>query len=92
MHIITNNQYRQILNSFDLPAEVLSEFDYYNEEQLSQALFFKYKGQYYDLAQFQKVKHSGLENWHGLFSLSYFSGILVKLANDGESVLVGRYH
>lgn len=90
--IVTNHQYRPILSSYDLPKEALKEFYHYYTEQLEQASFFKYKGIYYDLSNFMRTKSEEFKGWDGVHSDSYFSGILIKLSKDCESVIVGRYY
>lgn len=94
MNIITNNIARPILYSYELPKEVLKEFDYYNTEQLEQASFFKYKGSYYDLGNFIRINTDdpGFKLWDGAQGNSWFSGVLVRCTNDNEAVIVGRYY
>ena len=86
MKIKTNNRPIPIISGFDLPEKARAEFDYYETlEELYQANFFRYKGQYWDLSQFMP---GGPPGWVGCYSLTVFSGILIKLVNDGESVIV----
>lgn len=73
----------------------------------SGAQFIRYKGELHDLSEFVRIvppggKSVGFEHhdvsghfngWHGIRTDSYFSGLLVRWADDsGESVIVGRYY
>jgi hypothetical protein len=104
--IKTNNQARAVLRSYDLTEKERAEFDYLDEEQIEWASFFRYKGQVYDLGDFvrlvERSKQVGFEHgcddgspllkWHGIMTESYFSGLLVRYADEHcESVIVGRY-
>ena len=95
MEIITNNQPRPILYSWNLSAKELAEFDYMDDEEKEFAQFFRYKGNVYDLGVFLAVGNSvmfgELSQWHGYQNDSYFSGLVVKYADDHESVTVGWY-
>lgn len=94
--IKTNNVPRDIIHGFELTKTEASEFDYYNDEELTEQSFFRYKGMVYDLGEFivfqgfmsdeQKTVTSG---WDGYCSDSYFSATVVKYVNDYESVVVG---
>lgn len=69
----------------------------------SGAQFFRYRGQLYDLGEFVRIvppgqagggfahyDHTGdLVGWDGIATDSYFSGTVVKLVDDGDSVIVG---
>lgn len=68
------------------------------------AEFFRYRGELYDLGQFSRIIQVGsvrchpmecdsphFQGWQGYMSDSFFSGMLVKYANDGESVVVAIY-
>ena len=70
----------------------------------SGATFFRYRGELYDLGEFSRVIPHGsrschptecdspeMAGWHGYMSNSYFSGILIKLVDNYESVIVGAY-
>ena len=101
MQIVTNNQYRPIIDAYELSEKERQEFDYLDWNAIDQgsdsASFFKYKGQIYDLGEFQVVTETlenchGLKGWNGFSSDSYFSGVLIKFSEDFESVIVGRWY
>lgn len=97
MKIITNNVPRPILY-----ASELTKKDLYNlsmdEEERAEAdengeTFFRYKKWTYRIGDFMKLDKGDPfeENWHGYHSDSFFSGILVRLSDCGESLTVGTY-
>jgi len=97
MNIKTNNQPRRLLFACEFSGaertKLRQQFDWMSDEEFdSNCSFFRYKGCYYNLADFMRVDstlESALQGWHGYSSDSYFSGTLVKLC--GEDVIVGRY-
>jgi ribosomal protein L30E len=90
MKIRTNNKPRHVIYGFELSNKERQEFDYYTGEELDNATFFRYKGNIYDVGEFMRCPDS-LAPWHGYSSDSYFSGVVVKIVDNGESVIVGQY-
>lgn len=91
MKVITNKQPRELLTWRQLTPNEQKEFDYFDPSEIGE--FFRYKGTVYDFQEFVRVDHSSIDKfWHGYSSDSYFSGILVHLCKDNESVIVGRYY
>ena len=88
--IITNNQPRGILYGFNLPEKYREEFDYLTDEEYADQAFFIYKRRVYSLSEFMRTEN--FKNWHGACSDSFSSGVLVKIVNGGDSVIVGRYY
>jgi hypothetical protein len=92
--ITTNNIPRPILYGYELTPAERAEFDYYNEDELDCAMFFRYKGEVYDIGEFMRVpKYNPFPDaWAGYMSDSYFSGILIRFPDDDDDyVIVGRY-
>jgi len=95
--IKTNNQPRRLLFACEFSgaerAKLREQFDWMSDDEFdSNCSFFRYKGYYYNLADFMRVdvaNGSPFVGWHGYSSDSYFSGVLIKLC--GEDVIVGRY-
>jgi hypothetical protein len=93
MQIITNHKPRFTIDGFDLNARERAQFDYYDSESLDCATFFRYRGAVYDVAEFMRAPDSlALLGWHGYASDSYFSGTLIRLIDNGESVIVARFY
>lgn len=107
--IITNNVPRDLLDCYELTAKEREKFDYLDWDEIEQGAnptqFFRYKGEVYDLGEFQGTREwvgynaPDFKGWHGYQSDSFFSGILVKYPEtddhrelDWERVIVGRYY
>jgi len=95
--IKTNNHFRPILHGFELTEKERKEYDWMDWSEEGDAHsdnFFRYKGWCYYLGDFMKTgTHSPFpEKWHGYLNDSFFSGILVRLSDDGEGVVVGTYY
>ena len=88
MKIITNNQYRPLLNFYELSLEQQSSVDWVDLEDREYSHFFVYKGYPYHTSMFLRTETPG---WDGILSDSYFTGVLARLSKDGESILVGRF-
>lgn len=101
MTIITNNHKREIISYYDMPQEILeSDFDWATEEES----FVKYRGVYYALSEFMRISKPGnvnpwspvidsdLKAWHGIFTDSFFSAILIRIDDDdSDYVVMGLY-
>ena len=93
--IRTNNVPRFTIDGYDLTDKERKEFDYYDTpEEFDSALFFRFKGNVYDVSQFMRIDNdnSDFKGWQGYSGESYFSGVLIKFPNnDMETIIVGRY-
>lgn len=85
LKIITNNVPRDLLTGLDLTEAELANFDYLDDPE-SNSGFFRYRGVVYNLDHFTR---SPIPEWDGIYNDSYFSGILVRLVDDTERVIVG---
>ena len=99
MKITTNNVPRDVIQAYELSHAERKEFDYLDwraiEESASNEQFFRYKGELYDLGEFEAINNQNaydlFKDWDGVQSDTYFSGMLVRYVNDQEQVIVGRY-
>jgi len=95
MQITTNHQKRELISAFELPTanykELRKEFDYLDDQDFESAMFFTYKGKIYCLADFMRLDSYIPGNWQGVMNDTYFSGILVKIVDSCQSVVVGTY-
>lgn len=99
LQIITNNQWRPFKYRYEVPEKVLkSEFDYQDGEEVFDG-FFCYRGTWYHLDQFTAHRapwgcipaDSPLAAWHAHLSDSFFSGVVIRVTDDGEMYQVGTY-
>ena len=87
--IITNNQPRNLLYWEELTAKEQKEFDDTKLNDNGED-FVRYKGTAYRLADFILSGHA-LADLDGVIQDTFFSGILIKFADD-EAVIMGRYY
>jgi hypothetical protein len=95
--IKTNNQPRRLLFTCEFSGaertKLREQFDWMSDDEFdSNCSFFKYRGEYHNLADFlTNTNPDGMfKGWHAICSDSYFSGVLIKLC--GNDVIVGRYY
>ena len=93
LEIITNNRKRGFVYRHDVPAKILKDqFGHLDEDEGFDG-FFKYRGYWYHVSDFMRISNnSDLKGWDWYHSDSFFSGILIRLSNDGETFVVGRYY
>lgn len=95
MIITTNHNWRLSLYGYQLTDQEQAEFDWLDWGKDGDAwgeTFFKYKGQVYSLDEFMWVSPgSPFEGWDGYHSDSFFSGVVVRLADDGDHYQIGTY-
>lgn len=100
IRIKTNNVPRFILDASELTLAEQKDFDYLDwpalEAGTDSASFLRYKGQVYDLSEFNTTRglpeFNPLTAWDGYLSDSFFSGIVIRYADsDCESVIVGTF-
>lgn len=95
--ITTNNVPRFTIDAHELTPAERDDFDWLDwpaiDEGRDSATFFRYRGQLYSLDQFTRIDPGSptFPGWHGIAHDSAFSGTLVRLSDDGESVTVASY-
>jgi hypothetical protein len=96
MKIITNHNWRQFNYRDEVPADVLeSQFDWMKDDKGDWPTddyvdgFFCYRGHWYHLSEF--MRSACPEGWHGGKADSFFSGVAIKLSDDGEEFQVATY-
>lgn len=90
--VITNGRPRDVLRFHELTPNEQSQFDYLDsDEARCDAEFARYRGAVYDLHEFMAAP-ADLAPWDGYAGDTYFSGTLVRFADHGESVIMGRYY
>lgn len=91
LNIKTNNQARDLMCWFDLTPKEQSQFDWIEKPEDCAESFFRYRNWVYCLSDMMRAPDS-LPNWHAHQSDSFFSGIVIRIVNDGESVICGTYN
>ena len=87
LKIITNQNWRQFTYRSDVPDSIFKDqFSHLSNDDIDG--FFKYRNYWYHLSDFIVTTIKG---WDGVVSDSFFSGVLIKISNDGERYKVGTY-
>ena len=92
LKIITNNHPRNLLDWHELTPKEKKEFDWLDESGDNGLAFFRYRGQAYALDEVIRLDTgTQLRNlgWHGYIGETFFSSVVVRLSDDGETVIVG---
>ena len=96
MNIITNNHERQFKYGYEVPQSVLdSDFDYLDSDEQTDG-FIHYRGIWYHTSDFMRLNNlygqpDDFADWHGYSSDSFFSGVLIRLSDDGETYQIATY-
>lgn len=101
MKITTNNHWRNFRYSYEVPEKVFAEFDWLSEDESIDG-WISYKGQWLHLSQFMRGEYrttdmrredgdAMLRNWHGYCPDTYFSGVLIRVSEDGEQYQIATY-
>jgi hypothetical protein len=84
--IQSNNHWRNFAYRDEVPAKILeSEFDYQDPEDTIDG-FFRYRGSWYHLDGF--MRDGAPDGWHGFAADTFFSGVAIRLSDDGEQYQV----
>ena len=93
LEISTDNKWKNLLYGNEVPKKILdSEFYYMDDPEASD--FIKYRGNYYNASDFMRISPdmpAAMKKWDGYLSDSFFSGILIKLSDDGDQYKIGTY-
>lgn len=89
--VITNHRPRPLMSWHELTPAQRAD---YGEEANEYNSFFVYQGATYPLNAFMAC--AGIaelaDRWHAYDPDSYFSGVVVRVCEDDDAVIVGRYY
>lgn len=99
MKVVTNNKFRKLMSYYELSEaqqkKVASDYDYTDYTELS---YFVYRGDVYSLDEFIRTNSmwsAGMgelfPGWDGYYSQGFCGGLVVRLSECGEEVIIGRY-
>lgn len=99
LKITTNHVPRDIVDASELNMDERSDFDYIDWDGIDagtdSASFVRYRGELHDLSEFEVWDNPASPTrmgWDGVRPDSYFSGLVVRYADDQcETVVIGRY-
>jgi hypothetical protein len=93
MKIRTDRKWKNFRYGYELPKKALKEFDWLEDAE-NQDGFMYYRRRWYHIEEFMRIdSHTpdAFQKWHGYAADSYFSGILLRVSNDGEQYQIGTY-
>jgi hypothetical protein len=94
MKIYTDNKWKNFKYRNEVPDKILaSEFDYQDANEVLDG-FFCYRKWWFHLDGFMMIdKHAPKEfqGYQGYASDSFFSGVLIRISDDGERYQVATY-
>jgi hypothetical protein len=97
IQIKTNHQFREIVYGYEIfeNNKIRNEFDYLNDEEFIATDFICYRGNWYALNDFMCIEKNAsfdFSGWDGYLSETFFSGVLIKISSDLDSVKIGSYY
>ena len=95
LKIVTDHKWKQFRYRDEVPKGILkSQFGWTDEGHEANGDysdgFICYKGYWYHLADF--MRSTTVEGWHGYHGDSYFSGVLIRVSDDGETYQIATYY
>ena len=94
LEIITNRNWRDFLYGHELTAKERETFDWMTPEEIDCGSFARYKGFVYSTQDFMRLQDGGEFSelgWQGASADGFFSGVLIKMSDDGEQYQIGTY-
>lgn len=99
-HVKCNWQPRHVTYGAELPASARAKFDYLTDDELADRSFVQYRGEWYDMGEFQLAPPTvAALGFNGYVEESAFSAVAVQyfdadgnLHDGGDSVVVGYIH
>ena len=104
VRIITNHHWRPFQYLYEFPEDdqktIKSDYDYMEDETLESSYFFVYRNRFYSLDDFMSLHNKVhcpnppdfMKGWDGYLNDSFFSGILIKLSEDGEFYQIATFY
>jgi len=99
MEICTNNHWRQFKYSYEVPKDVMA--DYFDHLKVDEVLgqYIMYRNRWYHISDFMSLHNKihcpnppkSMTGWDGYLSDGFYSGILIKISDDGDCYRIGTY-
>jgi hypothetical protein len=96
MQITTNNQWRDFKYGYELTRKQLDDIidfhDWSREYAMSYYGYVTAYGMVFSLDEFVKIDYQDdeeLSSWHGIYPLTFLSGVVIQVSPDGEQYKVG---
>jgi hypothetical protein len=91
LKIRTNHKGRNFKYGYELAPKWRKEFDYMEDEEFETCNFIWYRKCATPLNDFKRIVESEFKGWDGYTSDTFFSGLVIKLSDDGEQYKIGMY-
>lgn len=101
--IITDNKWKNFKYGYEVPEKAKKEYDYLREEDKADG-WICYRKVWYHVSDFLRIQGDhpfGSEDeegeslpcakWDGYFPDSFFSGVFIRLSEDGEQYKIATY-
>lgn len=92
--VYTDRKWKNFKYGYEVPKKVMrSDFDHLDEDSAIDG-FLLYRGNWYHISDFMRISPGApdwMKHWSGYTSDSAFSGILIKISDDGEQYIIGTY-
>lgn len=83
--ITTNHHWHEFLSWYDLTEKETLDADVHRDD----GIYMRYRGWVYSLDEFMNLGVP--DGWHGVHSDSFFSGVLIRVSDDGEMYQIATY-
>jgi len=93
MKIYTDHKWKQFKYRTEVPDKVSKDyFDHLTEEDNFDG-YISYRKRWYHVSDFMVISNNAPfpNKWSGYASDSFFSGILIRLSDDGETYQIATY-
>ena len=87
--IITDHKWKQLKYGYEVPASVLEDCDHLEDDEKMDGWIY-YRSRWYHVSDFIMF-YPNYFGYDGYLSDSFFSGVLIKLDDDGESCKIATY-
>jgi hypothetical protein len=93
LQIITDHKWKDFIYGYQLTTEEKKDYNWMDQEELETSNFFRYRGSVYSIQDFMRIENGPDEfnGWDGYLSDTFFSGVLIKLSEDGEQYQVALF-
>jgi hypothetical protein len=93
--VAIDHKWKNLKYAYEVPPRVLkSRFDWLDDAG-EQDGFIKYRRWWYHVSEFMRIEKSSpfhTLGFHGILQDSFFSGVLIKLSDDGEQYQIATYY
>ena len=92
LQIITDGKWKNIKYGYEVPKSVLDDCDWLSEEEKTDG-WIQYRKTWYHVKEFSRVTSQSpfTPNWDGYLGDSFFSGVVIEFAANGEQYKIGTY-